>query len=357
MTARKFSRLGFACGLFWLCATAMGAASDDAAGRFFQTRQAQPAPVLSAALLASALDSPAQYLGQVFEAPVTVSGLIRVADRCTALLMLGEQSLAVDVPSSLQEAWLASGSHICVLVQLQAAGDPPVFRLLTAAPQSEVAPIERAQEADRLAREAAIARATEAARLARPIGSQPSPANVQPDAPLSARAQPLYAPYRAAIRRLNRKLSERDVDKITTSVLRFSDSNDIDPRLVVAMIIAESDFDIYSTSRTGAMGLGQLMPENARELGLSNPYDPVQNIAGAARMLRNHLDKYGGAPAAGGIIPDAQIALTMAAYNAGPGAVRKYHGVPPYRETKRYVARVTALYKQMCGLTRQAKAR
>ena len=86
------------------------------------------------------------------------------------------------------------------------------------------------------------------------------------------------------------------------------------------------------------MGLGQLMPETARGLGVTNAYDPIQNIGAAVHLLRGHLDQYGG-----------QIALTMAAYNAGPGAVHKYHGVPPYRETRRYVARVAALYRQLCG--------
>ena len=99
------------------------------------------------------------------------------------------------------------------------------------------------------------------------------------------------------------------------------------------------------------MGLAQIMPDEARGLGVTNAYDPIQNIGAAVHLLRGHLDKYGGAPANAGVIPFNQIALTMAAYNAGPGAVHKYHGVPPYRETQRYVARITALYRQMCGLT------
>ena len=140
------------------------------------------------------------------------------------------------------------------------------------------------------------------------------------------------------------------MDTITTSILFFSERERIDPRLTMAMIIAESGFDLSSTSRTGAMGLGQLMPGTARGLGVTNAYDPVQNIAGAVHLLRGHLDTYGGAPANAGVIPFNQIALTMAAYNAGPGAVRKYHGVPPYRETRRYVARVSSLYRQMCGM-------
>ena len=170
-----------------------------------------------------------------------------------------------------------------------------------------------------------------------------------PAGALSARALSIYAPYRSLVRRWNRRLSEADVDKITTSILYFSDINNLDPRLPVAMIIAESDFDLYSTSHTGAMGLSQLMPETARGLGVTNAYDPIQNIGAAVHILRGHLDSYGGAPANAGIIPFSQIALTMAAYNAGPGAVRKYHGVPPYRETQRYVKRVAALYRQMCG--------
>ena len=139
------------------------------------------------------------------------------------------------------------------------------------------------------------------------------------------------------------------MDTITTSILFFSERERIDPRLTMAMIIAESGFDLTSTSRTGAMGLGQLMPGTARGLGVTNAYDPVQNIAGAVHLLRGHLDVYGGAPPDAGVIPFNQIALTMAAYNAGPGAVRKYHGVPPYRETRRYVARVASLYREMCG--------
>ena len=170
-----------------------------------------------------------------------------------------------------------------------------------------------------------------------------------PAGALSPRALAIYGPYRSLVRRWNRHLSEADVDKITTSILYFSDLNNVDPRLVVATIIAESDFDLYSTSHSGAMGLAQIMPDEAHSLGVTNAYDPVQNIGAAVHILRGHLDKYGGAPADAGIIPVSRIALTMAAYNAGPGAVHKYHGVPPYRETQRYVAKIAALYRQMCG--------
>jgi len=122
----------------------------------------------------------------------------------------------------------------------------------------------------------------------------------------------------------------------------------MDPRLMIALFIAESDFDPNSTSHAGAMGIGQLMPGTARDLGLSNPYDPVQNVAGSIWLLKSHLHKY-----SGGASKDEyqfrDIALALAAYNAGPGAVKKYKGVPPYRETQKYVRKVTAIYKALCG--------
>ena len=87
------------------------------------------------------------------------------------------------------------------------------------------------------------------------------------------------------------------------------------------MIIAESDFNIFSTSRTGAKGLGQLMPATAEGLGIRDPYDPEQNIYAAARILRGHLDKYGGAPPGAGVIPkeSAQVGDGRL-QRRGPGA-------------------------------------
>ncbi|MDQ2799168.1 MAG: hypothetical protein M3Y13_05940, partial [Armatimonadota bacterium] len=172
MTARKNSVFGLICGGLWLCGVATGAASVDAAGRYFQTRQGLHANILPAPLLASAQDHSEQYLGQVFEAPATVSGLVQVDGRDTALLTFGACSLDVEVPSGLQETWLASGSHIRVLVQLQAAGNgtaPPGFHLLAAAPEADVAQAEQAAATEQAARAAAIARANEAARLAAPL--------------------------------------------------------------------------------------------------------------------------------------------------------------------------------------------
>ena len=119
-------------------------------------------------------------------------------------------------------------------------------------------------------------------------------------------------------------LSE-DAETFEDLVREHSQRQSLRPELVRAVIQVESGFDPRATSPKGAMGLMQLMPQTARSLGVLNAYDPVENIRGGTVYLRRLLDKYG----------SEQLAL--AAYNAGPGAVDKYDGVPPYRETKDYV--------------------
>jgi len=101
----------------------------------------------------------------------------------------------------------------------------------------------------------------------------------------------------------------------------------VDPELVRAVIEVESAFEPGAVSAKGAMGLMQLMPATARQYGVADPFDPRSNIEAGTQHLRSLLDRY-------------DLSLALAAYNAGAGAVERYGGVPPYRETKAYVRRV-----------------
>lgn len=334
-------------------------AGADPASAFLAARAAA-GPLLSGASGLDAARHPGGYAGRTLDLAVTVSGLVTAGADRTALLTLpggsapGGDSVSALLPPGLRaSSWLDTGVRVRALLVV-APDDPALpsgLRLVAVAPEGDVVAVEKAEAAHQTALARTLPFITDArpARRSRRPRVEASNYRGHPAGTLSARALAIYAPYRGLVRRWNRRLSEADVDKITTSILYFSDVNNIDPRLVVATIIAESDFDIRSTSRAGAMGLAQIMPDEARGLGVTNAYDPVQNIGAAVHLLRGHLDKYGGAPANAGVIPLDRIALTMAAYNAGPGAVHKYHGVPPYRETRRYIARITALYRQMCG--------
>lgn len=120
-----------------------------------------------------------------------------------------------------------------------------------------------------------------------------------------------------------------------SEVKRMATKYDVDPALVRAVIHAESAFNSKAVSKVGAQGLMQLMPGTARELGVSNAFDANQNIEGGVKYLAKLLDLF-----------DGDTKLATAAYNAGPNAVKKYHGIPPYAETKVYVERVGILHQR-----------
>ena len=114
-----------------------------------------------------------------------------------------------------------------------------------------------------------------------------------------------------------------------------ADDNRIDESLIRAIIHAESAYQPDAHSPKGAQGLMQLMPATANELQVADPFNPADNIDGGSRYLAQLLDEFSG-----------DWELAAAAYNAGPGAVRKYKGVPPYEETREYVRRVKILYRR-----------
>jgi soluble lytic murein transglycosylase-like protein len=123
-------------------------------------------------------------------------------------------------------------------------------------------------------------------------------------------------------------------------------THNIDEDLLASVVRAESGGQVRAVSRTGAQGLMQLMPGTANELGVGDAFQPQQNIAGGTAYLDELLTRY-----------HDNLALALAAYNAGPGAVDRFHGVPPYRETREYVARVIREFNRRKQISLLAQAR
>jgi soluble lytic murein transglycosylase-like protein len=162
-----------------------------------------------------------------------------------------------------------------------------------------------------------------------------------PSAPVftAARPQPAQAPSGGLD---FQKVLATTVDAQTAGPKRYdaeigaaASKYGVDPALVRALIAQESGFDPTATSPAGAQGLMQLMPATARGFGVTDPYDPAQSIDAGTRYLGGQLDRFGG-----------DVRLALAAYNAGPGAVERFGGVPPYAETQRYVENVLAHYQE-----------
>ena len=126
-----------------------------------------------------------------------------------------------------------------------------------------------------------------------------------------------------------------DIDHLIET---YSEKNGLDSAFVKAVIKQESGFQPKVTSSCGAMGLMQLMPATANSMGVKDAYDPEQNIAGGTKYLKGLLDRFGG-----------DKSLALAAYNAGPNAVAKYNGIPPYKETQNYVKNIMSMYQRYSG--------
>jgi len=118
-------------------------------------------------------------------------------------------------------------------------------------------------------------------------------------------------------------------------IVRLSRKYDVDPNLVESMMRAESGGKKLARSKKGATGLMQLMPATAKAMGVKDLNDPVQNLEGGIKYLKRQLDAQ-----------DGNVELALAAYNAGPGNVRKYGGIPPFPETQRYVKKISSFYNE-----------
>lgn len=140
----------------------------------------------------------------------------------------------------------------------------------------------------------------------------------------------------------NRHLQPETAGKYAATVFRYSRPYRLDPRLVLSVVAAESAFEKDAVSKVGAVGLGQLMPDTAAQMGVVDIHDPVQNLQGAIRYLSIQMRRWQGRP--------DQLQRVLASYNAGEGAVEQYDGIPPYAETQAYVTYVLALYRELGAL-------
>lgn len=269
---------------------------------------------------------------RVCEVKGVVKGVMR-GPRKTMLLLEKTNGDYLSVSCAKSPEWLESNEvPVRLLVEArrpEETGETEAS-LIGAAPESKIAAIEREELRKALAAAAKAPKEVKPPRVAREWNLPPSS------------AVPIYAGF---IKQRNKRLSDSQAAQIAEGVVGFSLKYGVDARLIMAMLMVESNFNPNAVSRSGAMGLGQLMPGTARGMGVSNAFDTHENLYGTVRLIRGHMDKYQKQTG------DAfeSLVLALAAYNAGSGAVRKHGGVPPYRETQAYVRKVTSLYYQLCG--------
>jgi hypothetical protein len=147
------------------------------------------------------------------------------------------------------------------------------------------------------------------------------------------------------VRQQNPRLSEKEATRIADNIIGYCLAYGVDARLIMAIVLVESGFNPTAVSSKGAAGLGQLMPGTAGDLGVNNRFHIEQNVYGMVRLIRQHLEKY--TKETGD--PNRAMQLALAAYNAGAGAVKKYNGIPPYKQTVNYVKKVSEIYRKLTG--------
>jgi hypothetical protein len=161
-------------------------------------------------------------------------------------------------------------------------------------------------------------------------GKLQAPSKLQPPSPLTR-----SAPEEASVTQVDYIVAVSPRGPYDDLIMEAATTYGLDPELIRSIVQVESAFNPRAVSRAGAKGLMQLRPPLARELRVHNPFDPRQNLMGGARYLRRLLDMHEG-----------DVRLALASYNAGPGNVMRYGGVPPFRETQKYIKRIIDLLER-----------
>ena len=370
-------------GVFALVSVSLPVQAQEPAGssptaQYLSLRRASP--LVWGLTLEKLRQAPGTYKGKAIEIEGTIVGISPSNDGGALIILKTTVTNGLMLKMSLLPRWLQTGAGVralCMVVQgnsedATVVGLPEMEILAVAsaldirsletrwkeeqaqlAAQRAAAEQQRQKQAKATIQAAPPQRATLSSR-SMPVASPSTkkqivigPARYED---LTAGARAVFPAYRNFIRNHNKRLGEQETEQITYAILCYSEQMDMDPRLIVATVIAESDFKILDRSHAGAMGLIQLMPDEVARLKLTNPYDPIQNIAAGIFLLKERLNKY----SKSSNFADAteqQIILTLASYNAGEGAVKKHGGVPPYKETQGYVKKIMRLYKELRGVS------
>lgn len=157
--------------------------------------------------------------------------------------------------------------------------------------------------------------------------------------------------FKRVVKYYNPSLDDVVSERIAKAIIYYSYQNKIeDDRFVAAVVAVESNFRPYAVSSSGAEGLGQLMPGTAKEMSIYNSFNIENNIWGTTLYLKKQLERFKNYPR------QRRYELTLAAYNAGPGAVVRFNGIPPYRQTQEYVVKVINIWRELCGMPKFSAA-
>ncbi len=284
------------------------------------------------------------YIGRVCEIRGRLAGLLKsdAGPSCSMIICTEDASYTINADFNVQNN---PGDYLACLAKI-GEGSAHSLSDLRLVAYTYDADLRRVEEDAARSAQAKAARSRPARAVSRQKTTSRAPASA---GSAVVTIDQLVRVYGRAIRNFNPKLSFAQADTIARSIIAFSLHYKVDARLVCAVILAESHFRLNATSGCGAQGLGQLMPSTAAGLGVNDAYDPVQNIYGSVRYIKSMLDRTSGNKQWSDLTW-SDLALALAAYNAGPGAVKRHGGVPPYRETQNYVRRVTSIYRKLCGV-------
>lgn len=300
------------------------------------------------------------YVGRIIELRGTVKGTFSRPDGFALMLQQPDGTLLVGAPNELRaNSLLKAGTFLRALCRIESIDNgEPILSLLNITDRAEPLALLKTDDDDGIfiAPPSVSAPAPDAVLLGPEIDLPPAPGTdgsgdlptprVQSSAALKPSTNPYFgfteqhrANYRAFIRRTNPKISDALAYQIAGAILVASQTHNLDPRFLCAVVQVESTFDPTCLSSSGAMGLGQLMPFNLKPLGVKNAWDPQDNLLGSAKLLRQNLNTYSRQK-------DGTL-LAVAAYHAGVGAVNRAGMKVPKATTQRYVWKVYYAYRAL----------